>query len=39
VNLVEDQIESTNEKVKAVLLVGGFGGSWYLLQRLRESVP
>jgi hypothetical protein len=39
VKLVRDQIRSTNREVKAVLLVGGFGGSQYLLQRLRETVP
>lgn len=39
VKLVRDQIRSTNKEVKAVLLVGGFGGSQHLLQRLRESVP
>lgn len=39
VKLVLDQIRSTNKDVKAVLLVGGFGGSQYLLQRLRETVP
>ncbi|OBT44564.1 hypothetical protein VE00_05799 [Pseudogymnoascus sp. WSF 3629] len=39
VKLVRDQMRSTNKEVKAILLVGGFGGSQYLLQRLRESVP
>ncbi len=39
VKLVLDQIRSTNKEVKAVLLVGGFGGSQYLFQRLRETVP
>lgn len=39
VKLVLDQIRSTNREVKAVLLVGGFGGSQYLFQRLRETVP
>lgn len=38
VKLVTAQIESADQ-VKAVLLVGGFGGSRYLLQRLRQSVP
>lgn len=36
--LVEGQIEKTSGKIRAVLLVGGFGGSRYLLQRLQESV-
>jgi len=39
VKLVRDQIQSINTEVKAVLLVGGFGGSQYLSQRLREIVP
>lgn len=39
VKLVLDQIRSTNKDIKAVLLVGGFGGSQYLLQRLRETIP
>ncbi|KFY86902.1 hypothetical protein V500_07322 [Pseudogymnoascus sp. VKM F-4518 (FW-2643)] len=39
VKLVRDQIRSTNKDVKAILLVGGFGGSQYLFQRLRESIP
>lgn len=39
VKLVRDQIRGTNREVKAILLVGGFGGSQYLFQRLRESVP
>jgi hypothetical protein len=39
VKLVLDQIRATNKDVKAVLLVGGFGGSQFLFQRLRETVP
>lgn len=39
VKLVRDQMRSTDKEVKAILLVGGFGGSQYLLLRLRESIP
>ncbi|KAH8587392.1 hypothetical protein B0O99DRAFT_641981 [Bisporella sp. PMI_857] len=38
VQLVRKQIRSTKREVKAVLLVGGFGGSQYLLERLKETV-
>ena len=38
VQLVRKQIQSTEREVKAVLLVGGFGGSQYLLERLKETV-
>ncbi len=33
-----DQIKSTKSTVKAVLLVGGFGQSAYLRDRIREAV-
>lgn len=36
--LVNDQIQSTNSDVKAVLLVGGFGSSMYLKDRLKASI-
>jgi hypothetical protein len=39
VKLVLEQIRNTHKDVKAVLLVGGFGGSRYLYQRLLETVP
>ena len=38
VQLVRKQIQSTEREVKAILLVGGFGGSQYLLERLKETV-
>jgi molecular chaperone DnaK (HSP70) len=38
IELVRDQIASTNVGVKAVLLVGGFGQSSYLKERLRTSL-
>jgi molecular chaperone DnaK (HSP70) len=38
IELVHDQIASTNVGVKAVLLVGGFGQSSYLKERLRTAL-
>jgi len=38
VRLVQDQIQSTKREVKAVLLVGGFGGSRYLFERIKETI-
>jgi hypothetical protein len=38
IELVRDQITSTNVDVKAVLLVGGFGQSSYLKERLRTAL-
>ncbi|KAG4432939.1 hypothetical protein IFR05_011585 [Cadophora sp. M221] len=38
IQLVREQIRSTEREVKAVLLVGGFGGSQYLLERLKETL-
>jgi molecular chaperone DnaK (HSP70) len=38
VKLVKDQIRTTSREVKAVLLVGGFGQSMYLRERIREAV-
>ena len=38
IELVRDQISSTNVDVKAVLLVGGFGQSSYLKERLRNAL-
>lgn len=36
--LVDGQIKATEEPVKAVLMVGGFGQSTYLRDRLRQMV-
>jgi hypothetical protein len=38
VKLVLGQIQTTNGEVKAILLVGGFGTSMYLRERIREAV-
>ncbi|KAH8807944.1 hypothetical protein F5884DRAFT_857504 [Xylogone sp. PMI_703] len=38
VKLVLEQIQTTNREVKAVLLVGGFGRSMYLRERIKEEV-
>lgn len=38
IGLVKNQISSTNLEVKAVLLVGGFGSSTYLKERLRQAI-
>jgi molecular chaperone DnaK (HSP70) len=38
IELVWDQITATNVHVKAVLLVGGFGQSSYLKERIRSAL-
>ncbi|RYP73513.1 hypothetical protein DL771_003552 [Monosporascus sp. 5C6A] len=38
IQLVRDQITSSKIPIRAVLLVGGFGGSTYLRERLRNSL-
>ena len=38
ITLIEEQMTSTKKKVKAILLVGGFGQSAYLRDRIREAV-
>lgn len=38
IKLVKDQISSSKVPIRAVLLVGGFGASNYLKERLRNSV-
>lgn len=38
IKLIEGQIEITKSKVKAILLVGGFGQSAYLRERIKETV-
>jgi tRNA A37 threonylcarbamoyltransferase TsaD len=38
IRLVQDQIEESNRKIKAVLLVGGFGQNNYLKERLRAAL-
>ena len=38
ISLVKGQIKSTKRKVKAVLLVGGFGQSAYLRESLKKAV-
>jgi hypothetical protein len=38
IDLVQDQIKATKKDIRAVLLVGGFGQSTYLKQRLRTAV-
>lgn len=38
IRLVKDQISSSNVPIRAVLLVGGFGASNYLKERLRNAV-
>ncbi|KAL2130858.1 hypothetical protein VTI74DRAFT_5848 [Chaetomium olivicolor] len=39
IKLVKDQISTSKVPIKAVLLVGGFGASHYLKERLRNSIP
>ena len=36
--LIEGQIEATQKPIKAVLLVGGFGQSAYLRDRIRQEI-
>ena len=36
--LIQDQIQHTARKVKLILLVGGFGNSIYLLNRIQEML-
>ena len=38
ISLVQGQVRATKAKVKAVLLVGGFGQSSYLRDRIRDAV-
>ncbi|KAJ4307292.1 hypothetical protein N0V88_000675 [Collariella sp. IMI 366227] len=38
-NLVKSQLTSSPVPIKAVLLVGGFGASHYLKERLRHALP
>ncbi len=38
IQLVQDQIRSSKVSIRAVLLVGGFGSSTYLRQRLRNAL-
>lgn len=38
IKLVEEQIKSSNVPIRAVLLVGGFGASNYLKERLRNAI-
>lgn len=38
IKLVKDQISSSKVPIKAVLLVGGFGASHYLKERLRNAI-
>lgn len=38
IELVKKQISISNTKIKAVLLVGGFGASTYLCERLRAAI-
>lgn len=38
ITLITDQIKSTKQPVKAILMVGGFGQSAYLRDRVREAV-
>jgi hypothetical protein len=38
VSLVTSQIRATKQKVKAVLLVGGFGQNTYLMDRIVASI-
>lgn len=38
IRLVKDQISASNVPIRAVLLVGGFGASNYLKERLRNAV-
>lgn len=36
--LIQEQIQQTAKKVKLILLVGGFGNSFYLRSRIQEMV-
>ncbi|CCF42495.1 hypothetical protein CH063_12475 [Colletotrichum higginsianum] len=38
IKLVKDQITASNTPIRAVLLVGGFGASHYLKERLRNAI-
>ncbi|GJN84979.1 hypothetical protein PLIIFM63780_008543 [Purpureocillium lilacinum] len=38
IKLIEDQISASGAPVKAILLVGGFGASQYLKERIRAAV-
>jgi tRNA A37 threonylcarbamoyltransferase TsaD len=38
IKLVKDQIKATNMKIKAVLLVGGFGQNNYLKEEMRSAL-
>jgi len=38
IKLVKGQIQATNKKISAVILVGGFGQNNYMKERLRSSV-
>jgi tRNA A37 threonylcarbamoyltransferase TsaD len=38
IELIKGQISVTNQKVKAILLVGGFGQNSYLKDSLREAL-
>ena len=38
ISLVQGQVRATKASVKAVLLVGGFGQSSYLRDRIRDAV-
>ena len=38
VSLVRSQIKATEQKVKAVLLVGGFGQNTYLMNKIVASI-
>ena len=38
ITLIEGQIEATKKPIKAVLLVGGFGQSAYLRDRIRQAI-
>ncbi|KAJ0159325.1 Chaperone protein DnaK [Colletotrichum tanaceti] len=38
IKLVKDQITASNTPIQAVLLVGGFGASHYLKERLRNAI-
>ncbi|KAK5997205.1 hypothetical protein PT974_02558 [Cladobotryum mycophilum] len=38
IKLVKDQIDKSNVPIKAILLVGGFGASNYLKERIRNAI-
>ena len=38
ITLIKGQIEATRESIKAILLVGGFGQSAYLRDRIRQEI-